>query len=84
MSSSSHNYISVADSVEDIEKKCQKAFCPPEVEDNPILQILQYHIFPGFPVWWFAGLTSSGATGSSRVIRNSRKHIGRGASTRSI
>jgi len=49
MSSSSHNYISVADSVEDIEKKCQKAFCPPEVEDNPILQILQYHIFPRVP-----------------------------------
>ncbi|HOS82580.1 MAG TPA: tyrosine--tRNA ligase [Methanolinea sp.] len=46
MSSSSHNYISVADSVENIEKKCQKAFCPPECEDNPILQILQYHIFP--------------------------------------
>jgi len=49
MSSSSHNYISVADSVEDIEKKCQKAFCPPECEDNPILQILQYHIFPRVP-----------------------------------
>ena len=46
MSSSSGNYISVADSVEDIEKKCQKAFCPPECEENPILQILQYHIFP--------------------------------------
>jgi tyrosyl-tRNA synthetase len=46
MSSSSGNYISIADSVEDIEKKCQKAFCPPECEENPILQILQYHIFP--------------------------------------
>jgi tyrosyl-tRNA synthetase len=46
MSSSSGNYISVADSVEDIEKKCQKAFCPPECEENPVLQILQYHIFP--------------------------------------
>ncbi|HOT04289.1 MAG TPA: tyrosine--tRNA ligase [Methanolinea sp.] len=46
MSSSSGNYISVADSVEDIQKKCQKAFCPPECEENPILQILQYHVFP--------------------------------------
>jgi tyrosyl-tRNA synthetase len=46
MSSSSGNYISVADTAESIEKKCQKAFCPPECEENPILQILQYHIFP--------------------------------------
>lgn len=46
MSSSSGNYISVADSVEDINKKCQKAFCPPECEENPVLQILQHHIFP--------------------------------------
>ncbi|MCU0631908.1 MAG: tyrosine--tRNA ligase [Methanolinea sp.] len=49
MSSSSGNYISVADSVEDIQKKCQKAFCPPECEENPVLQILQYHIFPRVP-----------------------------------
>ncbi len=46
MSSSQGNYISVADSEDEIRKKCQKAFCPPEVEENPILQILQYHVFP--------------------------------------
>lgn len=46
MSSSTGNYISVADTIEEIEKKCQKAFCPPECEENPILQIFQYHIFP--------------------------------------
>ncbi|NYT07570.1 MAG: tyrosine--tRNA ligase [Methanomicrobiales archaeon] len=46
MSSSSGNYISVADPIEEIEKKCQKAFCPPECEENPVLQILQYHVFP--------------------------------------
>jgi tyrosyl-tRNA synthetase len=46
MSSSSGNYISVADTIEEIEKKCQKAFCPPECEENPVLQIFQYHIFP--------------------------------------
>jgi tyrosyl-tRNA synthetase len=46
MSSSAGNYISVADSVDEIEKKCKKAFCPPECEENPVLQILQYHIFP--------------------------------------
>lgn len=49
MSSSSGNYISVADSAEEIEKKCQKAFCPPECDENPVLQILQHHIFPRVP-----------------------------------
>jgi tyrosyl-tRNA synthetase len=46
MSSSQGNYISVADSEDEIRKKCQKAFCPPEIPENPILQIYQYHIFP--------------------------------------
>ena len=46
MSSSAGNYISVADSEEVIQKKMKKAFCPPEIEENPVLQILQYHIFP--------------------------------------
>jgi tyrosyl-tRNA synthetase len=46
MSSSQGNYISVADTEQEIKKKCQKAFCPPEVTDNPVLQIFQYHIFP--------------------------------------
>ncbi len=46
MSSSQGNYISVADSEDDIRKKCQKAFCPPEIAENPVLQIFQYHIFP--------------------------------------
>ncbi|MCK9590634.1 MAG: tyrosine--tRNA ligase [Methanoregula sp.] len=49
MSSSQGNYISVADTEEDIMKKCQKAFCPPEIPENPILQIFQYHIFPRLP-----------------------------------
>jgi tyrosyl-tRNA synthetase len=46
MSSSQGNYISIADTEEDILKKCQKAFCPPEIAENPILQIFQHHIFP--------------------------------------
>jgi tyrosyl-tRNA synthetase len=46
MSSSQGNYISVADSDDEILKKCNKAFCPPEIPENPILQIFQYHIFP--------------------------------------
>jgi len=46
MSSSLGNYISVADSEDEIRKKCQKAFCPPEIAENPILQIFQFHIFP--------------------------------------
>jgi tyrosyl-tRNA synthetase len=49
MSSSQGNYISVADSEEEILKKCQKAFCPPEIPENPVLQIFQYHIFPRLP-----------------------------------
>lgn len=49
MSSSQGNYISVADSEDDIRKKCQKAFCPLEIPDNPILQILQHHVFPRIP-----------------------------------
>jgi len=39
MSSSQGNYISVADSEDEIRKKCQKAFCPPEIAENPVLQI---------------------------------------------
>ncbi|MDR9816061.1 MAG: tyrosine--tRNA ligase [Candidatus Methanoculleus thermohydrogenotrophicum] len=46
MSSSAGNVISVADSEEDIKQKIKKAFCPPQIENNPVLQILQYHIFP--------------------------------------
>ncbi|MFY1644802.1 tyrosine--tRNA ligase, partial [Methanoculleus bourgensis] len=46
MSSSAGNVISVAESEEDIRQKMKKAFCPPEIENNPVLQILQYHIFP--------------------------------------
>jgi tyrosyl-tRNA synthetase len=49
MSSSQGNYISVADSEDEIRKKCQKAFCPPEIAENPILQIFQHHIFPRLP-----------------------------------
>lgn len=46
MSSSSGNYISVADTEETINKKCQRAFCPPECEENAVLQIFRFHIFP--------------------------------------
>jgi tyrosyl-tRNA synthetase len=46
MSSSQGNDISIADSEENIRKKLKKAFCPPEAQDNPVLQMLQFHIFP--------------------------------------
>ncbi|WOF17192.1 tyrosine--tRNA ligase [Methanoplanus sp. FWC-SCC4] len=46
MSSSEGNYISVADSEDAIRKKMKKAFCPPETEENPVLQVLKYHVFP--------------------------------------
>lgn len=44
MSSSGGNYISVVDSEDIIKKKIKKAFCPPETDDNPVLQILKYHV----------------------------------------
>ncbi len=46
MSSSAGNYVSVADSEEEIRAKLKKAYCPPHVEGNPVLQILQHHVFP--------------------------------------
>ena len=46
MSSSAGNYISIADTEDAIHKKIKKAFCPPEVEDNPVLQVMRYHVFP--------------------------------------
>lgn len=48
MSSSKGNYVSVSDDEKVIKKKIMKAYCPPEVENNPIIQISQYHIFPRF------------------------------------
>ena len=49
MSSSKRNYISVRDSVEDVERKIRKAYCPAKiVENNPILDMAKYHIFPRF------------------------------------
>ena len=46
MSSSAGNVISVADSDEEIQRKIKRAFCPPEIENNPVLEILRYHVFP--------------------------------------
>ena len=49
MSSSKGNYISVRDGEEEVERKILKAYCPKgEVENNPIIQIVQYYIFPKF------------------------------------
>ncbi len=49
MSSSKGNFISVRDSAEEVERKILKAYCPKgQVEANPILQIVQYYIFPRF------------------------------------
>lgn len=49
MSSSKGNYISVRDSPEEVERKILKAYCPAKVlENNPIIDIVKYHIFPRF------------------------------------
>ncbi|MCP1661651.1 MAG: tyrosine--tRNA ligase [Methanocalculus sp. MSAO_Arc1] len=46
MASSAGNVISVADSEEEIRKKIKKAYCPPEIHENPIIEIFTHHIFP--------------------------------------
>jgi tyrosyl-tRNA synthetase len=48
MSSSRGNYISVADSEEAIVHKMERAFCPLSLEENPVLQVYKYHIFPRY------------------------------------
>src|SRR5512136_2036430 len=49
MSSSKGNYISVVEKEEDIRRKLSKAFCPPTIGENPVLQILELHVFPRMP-----------------------------------
>jgi tyrosyl-tRNA synthetase len=47
MSSSKGNNIAVDEPAEDVEKKIMAAYCPAKVvENNPILAIFKYHIFP--------------------------------------
>jgi tyrosyl-tRNA synthetase len=47
MSSSKGNNIAVDEPAEEIEKKIKSAFCPAKVvENNPVLAICKYHIFP--------------------------------------
>lgn len=47
MSSSKGNNIAVDEPAEDVEKKIMAAFCPAKVvENNPIMAIFKYHVFP--------------------------------------
>ncbi len=48
MSSSLENTISMMDSREEIEEKVMDAYCPPEIDGNPIAEIYQYLVFPRF------------------------------------
>ena len=49
MASSKENYISVDDTEEEIYRKFKKAFCKiGDVEENPILALFRYHIFPRY------------------------------------
>lgn len=49
MASSKDNFISVDDTEEDILKKFKKAFCKMgDTEENPILALFRYHIFPRY------------------------------------
>jgi len=40
--------IFMTDSESEIKKKIKKAYCPEEVEDNPIMEYAKYFIFPNF------------------------------------
>jgi len=47
MSSSEGNLISLEDDELSVEKKIRKAYCPErDVTDNPVLQLMQLHVFP--------------------------------------
>ena len=49
MSSSKGNYISVRDDEQSVVKKIRKAFCPErQIQDNPVMDIMRYHVFPRF------------------------------------
>ncbi|MDD4497627.1 MAG: tyrosine--tRNA ligase, partial [Methanosarcinaceae archaeon] len=49
MASSSDNFISVDDTADEIKKKFKKAFCKMgDTEENPILALFRYHIFPRY------------------------------------
>lgn len=49
MASSKDNFISVDDTEEEIQRKFKKAFCKMgDVEENPILALFRYHIFPRY------------------------------------
>ncbi|MEA1865109.1 MAG: tyrosine--tRNA ligase [Euryarchaeota archaeon] len=49
MSSSENNYISVDDGEKSVEKKIKSAFCPQGIiDDNPVIDLFRYHIFPRF------------------------------------
>jgi len=46
MSSSKGNFIAIDDEPAVIKEKVGKAFCPPKVKDNPILEYIEYVILP--------------------------------------
>ncbi|PTD94599.1 tyrosine--tRNA ligase [archaeon SCG-AAA382B04] len=47
MSSSKENWIDLSDTSEEVKQKIMDAYCPQgEIENNPIIEILRYHIFP--------------------------------------
>ena len=49
MASSKDNFISVDDTEEEIYRKFKKAFCKiGDIEENPILALFRYHIFPRY------------------------------------
>ena len=49
MSSSNDNFISVDDTAEDVAGKIKKAYCQQgDIERNPILELMKYHIFPRY------------------------------------
>ena len=51
MASSKDNFISIDDTEEEIYSKFKKAFCKiGDIEENPILALFRYHIFPRYEI----------------------------------
>ena len=83
MSSSKGDNIAVDEPAADVEKKIKSAFCPAKVvENNPVLAICKYHIFPRIEVGNYhqeAGRSSAGMCSDLLYARTAAGADGCGA-----
>jgi len=68
-SSVKESFISIRDTKKEIERKVNKAYCPPKgIQDNPILAITKLIIFPMFGE--FRVIVSPGISGDYKTFKN--------------